>query len=110
MRLNEKRDVSCTETEGHWASKLRTHRRLGPPVRAPKFDGPGGFLSLLSPAAHLTEIGPVSRPLPLTSMADRVMVKKLGKILFEVPGPGPFSGWKSLLTLRTCSGVKSSKK
>ncbi len=74
-RLNGKRAVSRTKTEGHWASKLDTHSRLGPPVRTPEFEGPSHFLSLLSPAAHLTEMGPVSRPLPLTSMADREMDK-----------------------------------
>ncbi len=73
--LNGKWDVSRTETGSHWASKFSMHRRLGLPIRSPKFQGPSHFLSLLSPAAHLAEIGPVSRLLPLTSVADREIDK-----------------------------------
>ncbi len=89
-RLNEKRDVPRTETKGRTASKLGMRRRRGPLIRAPEFEGRGGFLSILCPAARLAKIRPVSGSLLLNSMADKETYEKLGKILFGVPGPGPF--------------------
>ncbi len=49
-RLNEKRDVPRTETKGRTASKLGMRRRRGPLIRAPEFEGRGGFLSILCAA------------------------------------------------------------
>ncbi len=66
-RLNEKRDVPRTETKGRTASKLGMRRRRGPLIRAPEFEGRGGFLSILCPAARLAKIGPVSGSLLLNS-------------------------------------------
>ncbi len=70
-RLNGKWDVPRTETEGRTTSKLGTRRRRGPLIRAPKFEGRGGFFSILCPAARLAKIGPVSGSLLLNSMADK---------------------------------------
>ncbi len=65
-------------------------RRRGPLIRAPEFEGRGGFLSILCPAARLAKIRPVSGSLLLNSMADKETYEKWGKILFGVPGPGLF--------------------
>ncbi len=69
--LNGKWDVSRTEMESHWASQFGMHCYLGPPIWAPEFEGPSHFLSLLNPAAHLTEIGHFSKPLHLTSVSSQ---------------------------------------
>ncbi len=63
---------------------------VGPLIRASKFEGSSGFLSILCPAARLAKIGPVSGSLLLNSMADKDTYEKWGKILFGVPGSGPF--------------------
>ncbi len=88
--LNGKRDVPRTETEVRTTSKLGTLRRRVTLVRAPEFEGRGGFLSILCPAARLAKIGPVSGSLLLNSMADKETYEKLGKKFFGVPCPGPF--------------------
>ncbi len=75
-RLNGKRDVPRTETEGRTTSKLGTHRRRGPLIRAPEFEGRSGFLSILCSAARLAKIGPVSGSLLLNSMADKETYEK----------------------------------
>ncbi len=75
-RLNEKWDVPRTETEGRTTSKLGMRRRRGPLIRAPEFEGRGGFLSILYPAARLAKIGPVSGSLLLNSMADKETYEK----------------------------------
>ncbi len=75
-RLNGKRDVPHTETEGRTTSKLGTHRRRGPLIRAPEFEGRSGFLSILCSAARLAKIGPVSGSLLLNSMADKETYEK----------------------------------
>ncbi len=75
-RLNEKRDVPRTETKGRTASKLGMRRRRGPLIRAPEFEGRGGFFSILCAAARLAKIRPVSGSLLLNSMADKETYEK----------------------------------
>ncbi len=89
-RLNGKRDVPRTATEGRTTSKLGTRCRRWPLIRVPEFEGRSGYLSILCPATRLAKIGSVSGSLLLNSKADKETYEKLGKILFGVPGPGPF--------------------
>ncbi len=74
--LNGKRDVPRTETEGRTTSKLGTHRRHRPLIRAPEFEGRSGFLSILCPAARLAKIETVSGSLLLNSMAEKETYEK----------------------------------